>query len=101
MKRRREGQARFSVEFAKEYGRHGRLQWYAADRLPALIARAARQEGYSSSAHYIRSAIIHALARDIGVDFEALNAEQPSKMLNSIYSDPTRYGANNSVEEVI
>jgi hypothetical protein len=99
MPRVREGQTRMEVSFGNE--RSGRLQWYAANRLPGLVARAARAGGYSSSAHYIRSAVISALSRDLGIDVEALNAEQPTKASNPIYADPTQYGASNSVEDVV
>jgi hypothetical protein len=91
-----------SIEFGKgPWDRHGRLQWYVADRIPGLITKAARETGRSSNAEYIRAAIIEALVRDLGVDFDALAAEQPTKARNPIYADPTIYGASNSVEEVV
>lgn len=99
MSRVREGQTRMDVGFSA--GKAGRLQWYAANRVPSLVARAAIAGGYSSSAHYIRSAILSALARDLGLDLDELQAEQPTKASNPFYADPTRYGASNSVEEVV
>lgn len=99
MPRVREGQVRLGIAFGPE--RSGRLQWYAANRVPSLVARAAQAGGYSSSAHYIRTAILRAVADDLDIDFDALDAEQPSKAANPIYADPLRYGASNSVEDVV
>lgn len=91
-----------AVEFGiGPFDKHGRIQWYAADRIPSLIAKAARATGRSSNAEYIRAAIIEALARDLDVDFEALSKEQPSKERNAIYANPGLYGAANSVEDVV
>jgi hypothetical protein len=95
-------QTRQDVSFAVRgpFGKHGRLQWYTADKVPSLVAKAAQENGYSSSAHYIRTAIIRALERDLGIDFASLDSEQPSKASNSIYADPTRYSASGSSELV-
>lgn len=97
----REGQTRMGIDFGRSpFGLHGRLQWYAADKVPSLVARAAKAGGFSSSAHYIRTALLQALERDLGIDFEKLNAEQPTKASNKIYLDPLSYGASCSSEDV-
>lgn len=101
MTRVRKGQARMEVHFGTgPWGKHGRLQWWNANRVPSMIAQAARENGYSSSAHYVRTAILRALERDLGVDFEQMEREQPSKANNKIYANPYAYGAAGSVEDV-
>lgn len=72
-----EGASYASVAFG--LGEASRLQWQWAARMPNLVAQAARKGGYESNAHYIRSAVIAALVRDLDLDPEELDAEQPGK----------------------
>lgn len=89
-----------SAHFGKgPWDRHGRIQWLTANRIPVLVAKAAQQGGYSSSSHYVRTVILRALEADLGIDFEALQAEEPTKASNKIYSDPDAYGFG-STEQV-